>query len=73
MAYRALYRKYRPKLFADIIGQPGITKALANQVETGRLSTPSTAPDKIMIMGFRHCRIKRDERPLWGLEDWRAG
>jgi DNA polymerase-3 subunit gamma/tau len=38
MPYRALYRKYRPRRFADIIGQPGIVKALTNQVETGRIS-----------------------------------
>lgn len=38
MPYRALYRKYRPRLFADIVGQPAIVKALSNQVETGRIS-----------------------------------
>lgn len=30
--YRALYRKYRPSLFSDVIGQPGIVKALKNQI-----------------------------------------
>lgn len=38
MSYRALYRKYRPRLFADIVGQPGIVRALSGQVEAGRIS-----------------------------------
>jgi DNA polymerase-3 subunit gamma/tau len=38
MSYRALYRKYRPRLFADIVGQPGIVRALSSQVEAGRIS-----------------------------------
>ncbi len=38
MSYRALYRKYRPKVFSDIIGQPGIVQALAGQVAGGRIS-----------------------------------
>ena len=38
MSYRALYRKYRPRLFSDIVGQPGIVQALAGQVASGRVS-----------------------------------
>jgi DNA polymerase III subunit gamma/tau len=38
MSYRALYRKYRPKLFSDIVGQPGIVQALTGQVAAGRIS-----------------------------------
>jgi len=38
MSYRALYRKYRPRLFSDIVGQNALVKALANQVESGRIS-----------------------------------
>ncbi len=38
MAYRALYRKYRPQRFADIVGQPGIVQALSGQVASGRIS-----------------------------------
>ncbi len=36
--YQALYRKYRPQTFEDVIGQEHITRSLKNQVETGRLS-----------------------------------
>lgn len=36
--YQALYRKWRPKTFDDVVGQPQITETLKHQVETGRLS-----------------------------------
>ena len=36
--YQALYRKWRPKTFADVIGQPHITETLRKQVEEGRTS-----------------------------------
>ncbi len=36
--YQALYRKWRPQSFADVIGQAAVTDTLTKQVETGRLS-----------------------------------
>ena len=36
--YQALYRKYRPLTFDDVVGQEHITSTLKRQVETGRLS-----------------------------------
>lgn len=36
--YQALYRKYRPKTFEDVVGQSHITETLRRQVEEGRLS-----------------------------------
>lgn len=38
MAYLALYRKYRPTSFDDVIDQDHITKTLENQVKTGQIS-----------------------------------
>ncbi|MDO4982140.1 MAG: DNA polymerase III subunit gamma/tau [Eubacteriales bacterium] len=36
--YQALYRKWRPQTFDEVIGQKHITDTLKNQVRTGRLS-----------------------------------
>ena len=36
--YQALYRKWRPLCFADVIGQQHITDTLRAQLSTGRLS-----------------------------------
>ena len=36
--YQALYRKWRPQTFDDVIGQKHITETLKNQVAAGRLS-----------------------------------
>ena len=37
--YRALYRKWRPQRFEDVVGQRGIVTALRNQIATGRVRT----------------------------------
>ena len=36
--YQALYRKWRPQTFDQVVGQKHITETLKNQVRTGRLS-----------------------------------
>ena len=36
--YQALYRKWRPKTFDDVVGQPHITETLKRQMETDRVS-----------------------------------
>lgn len=36
--YQALYRKWRPRTFDDVVGQEYVTETLKNQVKTGRLS-----------------------------------
>ncbi|MBQ9938658.1 MAG: DNA polymerase III subunit gamma/tau, partial [Oscillospiraceae bacterium] len=36
--YQALYRKWRPRAFDDVIGQDHITETLKRQVSSGRLS-----------------------------------
>ena len=35
--YQALYRKWRPAVFEDVVGQSAIVSALKNQVATGRV------------------------------------
>ena len=37
MGYTALYRKFRPILFSEIVGQDHITKTLKNQILSGRV------------------------------------
>lgn len=36
--YQALYRKWRPKTFAEVVGQESVTVTLANEVRDGRIS-----------------------------------
>ena len=36
MAYQALYRKYRPQTFSDVVGQEHITKTLKNELAEGK-------------------------------------
>lgn len=38
MSYTALYRKFRPNVFAGVVGQDHIVKTLKNQMKTGRIS-----------------------------------
>ncbi|MGN0453113.1 MAG: DNA polymerase III subunit gamma/tau [Ruminococcus sp.] len=37
-AYQVLYRKYRPKTFSDVIGQPQVTVTLKNELKSGRIN-----------------------------------
>lgn len=36
--YRVLARKYRPSVFADLVGQEALVRTLKNAIETGRLA-----------------------------------
>lgn len=36
--YQVLYRKWRPRTFSEVIGQPSVTTALQNELRTGRLA-----------------------------------
>ena len=36
--YQALYRKYRPQTFDDLVGQEAVTTTLKTQLITGKLS-----------------------------------
>ena len=37
MGYTALYRKFRPLTFSEMVGQEHITKTLKNQIMSGRI------------------------------------
>ncbi len=36
--YRVLYRKYRPRFFADVVGQPQVTDTLRNELKSDRIA-----------------------------------
>ncbi len=36
--YQALYRRYRPQRFADVLGQEHVTRALRNAVQEGKVA-----------------------------------
>ena len=36
--YQVLYRKWRPKVFADVVGQPQVTETLKNELTSGRIA-----------------------------------
>ena len=38
MAYVALYRKFRPQRFEDVVGQEHITQTIRNQIKSGRVA-----------------------------------
>ncbi len=38
MAYTALYRRFRPQRFEDLVGQDHIVRTLLNQLESGRIA-----------------------------------
>ena len=38
MAYQAIYRKWRPLVFEDLVGQTHITRTLKNQIQSGKIA-----------------------------------
>ncbi|HSL22794.1 MAG TPA: DNA polymerase III subunit gamma/tau [Vicinamibacterales bacterium] len=38
MSYQVLARRWRPRRFDDVVGQPGVTRTLRNALESGRIA-----------------------------------
>ncbi|HBT90314.1 MAG TPA: DNA polymerase III subunit gamma/tau, partial [Ruminococcaceae bacterium] len=36
--YQVLYRKWRPKKFSEVVGQPQVTVTLKNELKSGRIA-----------------------------------
>lgn len=72
MSYTALYRKFRPKTFSEIVGQEHITKTLKNQIMSGRVGhaylfnggrgTGKTSAAKVLARAI-NCLNPKDGEP----------
>ena len=56
--YQALYRKYRPKTFDDVVGQEHITETLKQEIAGGRvghayLFTGSRERENLLLQDYR--------------------
>ncbi len=70
--YQALYRKYRPQTFDDVVGQMAVTQTLKTQLQSGRLShaylftgsrgTGKTSSAKILAKAV-NCENPQDGNP----------
>ena len=70
--YQALYRKYRPQTFDDVVGQQAVTQTIKNQILTGKLShaylftgsrgTGKTSSAKILAKAV-NCENPQDGNP----------
>lgn len=81
MAYQALYRKWRPQTFEQVLGQTATVKTLRRQIEAGRIAhaylfcgcrgTGKTTMAKLMSRAI-NCQNPKDGDPCGECEACRA-
>ncbi len=81
MAYQALYRKYRPQTFSDVVGQEHITETLKNELAegktvhaylfTGTRGTGKTSCAKILAKAV-NCKEAKNGDPCLECENCKA-
>ena len=81
MAYVALYRRWRPQKFEDLVGQEPIVRTLLNQLESGRIAhaylfagprgTGKTSTAKLLARAM-NCQNPKDGDPCGTCEACRA-
>ena len=79
--YQALYRKYRPATFFDVVGQTAVTETLKNAISSGKIShaylftgtrgTGKTTCAKILAAAV-NCENPKDGSPCMECEKCRA-
>ena len=79
--YQALYRKYRPQTFDDVVGQSAVTTTLKTQLQSGKLShaylftgsrgTGKTSSAKILAKAV-NCENPQDGNPCGVCQACRA-
>lgn len=79
--YQALYRKYRPQTFDDVVGQLAVTQTLKTQIQSGKLShaylftgsrgTGKTSSAKILAKAV-NCTNLQDGNPCNCCDSCRA-
>ena len=73
----SLYRKYRPALFEDIIGQEHVARTLVNAIKHDRVSHAYLAVDVARFMPVSeftarvaaYCRMMRETPPAPGFDE----